>query len=952
MAHRIEVAVKEGLVDPREQDVLSGVRDLGITGIERVHVTDVYWLDASLSDDELRAAGRGLLSDPVAQECGYDGQHVRGTEPHLCAVEVAYNRGVSDPLEYTILKGLKDVGVEDVARARSGVRYVLQGACSTGDIETITNRILLNPLVQHVVQPGEDVFPEEPVYEFKLRHVSLLNLSRAEKERIASSFGFSVQELDAITRHFKSLGREPTDVELETLAQTWSEHCVHKTFKAKIDCEGEYIDNLLRSTIMQATRALNKEWCLSVFEDNAGVIDFDGENAVCFKAETHNHPSAVEPYGGAATGLGGVVRDVLGTGLGARPILNTDVFCFAPPDMSYDDLPPGVLHPRRVFKGVRAGVADYGNRLGIPTVNGTLRFDPRYVGNPLVFCGTAGIMPKWAARIGRQQPGDMVVLMGGRTGRDGIHGVTFASEKLDDSSADISRSAVQIGNPIVEKRVIDALMQARDRRLYRRITDCGGGGLSSAVGEMGEKTGVRVYLDRVPLKYAGLSYDEIWISESQERMIVAVPPGNVEDLMEICAAEGVEATVIGEFTESRHLELLYNDVLVGDLEMEFLHNGRPQLELVARRPSCQWSGDDPSPAKSYADALLGVLSSLNVCSKEWVIRQYDHEVQGGSVLKPLVGRDADGPGDAAVVRPLLDSDRGLAVSNGINTRYGDVDAYWMAASAIDEAIRQLVAVGVGLDRVALLDNFCWGQGAEPESLWALVQACKACQDMSLAFGTPFISGKDSLNNFSVFQGKTIAIPHTLLISAIAVVPDVHRVISMDLKTPGNLLYVVGDTYAELAGSEYCAWLQGSGRKVPEVRIDKARATMEALSSAIGDGLVVACHDMSEGGLAVAVSEMAFAGGLGASVNLAAAPLGESISRDDIVLFSESNSRFVAEVPLACATDFERRLQGVPLGHVGTVIEDGEVHIQGLDGSLILSVPIDELKTAWKKPLDW
>ena len=952
MTHRIEVAVRENLVDPREDGVLAGIHDLGITGINRVCVADVYWLDATLSAAQLQAVGTRLLSDPVAQLCGYDGTHVRGFQPCLCALEVAYNRGVSDPLEFTILKGARDLGLDSVLRARSGVRYVLQGACSAEEIDVITNRLLLNPLVQHVVGPGEDMFPTEPTYEFVLRHVSLRDEDRAMEGAAATSFGFFPEELQAIRRHFSAMGREPTDVELETLAQTWSEHCVHKTFKALIRADGETIDNLLRSTIISATRALNKSWCLSVFEDNAGVIDFDGEHAICFKVETHNHPSAVEPYGGAATGLGGVVRDVLGTGLGARPILNTDVFCFAPPDMSYDSLPAGVMHPRRVFKGVRAGVADYGNRLGIPTLNGTLRFDERYVGNPLVFCGTAGIMPTWAALMGRQQPGDLVVLMGGRTGRDGIHGVTFASEKLDDTSVTSSRSAVQIGNPIVEKRMIDALMIARDRKLYRRITDCGGGGLSSAVGEMGADTGVRIHLDRVPLKYAGLSYDEIWISESQERMIVAVPPKDVAALLEVCAGEGVETTVIGEFTDTRHLELLYDGTVVGDLDMAFLHDGRPQLELVASKPAASWAGTDPAPTESYDDALLALLSALNVCSKEWVIRQYDYEVQGGSVLKPLVGLNADGPGDAAVIRPVLSSDRGLAVSNGINTRYGDIDAYWMAASAIDEALRQLVAVGAGLDRVALLDNFCWGHAAEPESLWALVQACRACHDMSLAFDAPFISGKDSLNNFTESEGRIIAIPHTLLVSAMAVVSDVNRTISMDLKAPGNRLYVVGSTFAELAGSEYCAYLQAAGEKVPQVRVEAARSTMRALSDAIADGLVASCHDMSEGGLAVAVAEMAFAGDLGAIVDLSAIPLGECIERDDIILFSESNSRFVVEVAEDRADAFERKLAGVACARVGSVNGRRMFSVTGLGGDVVVSTGLQELKAAWKRPLDW
>ena len=952
MAHRIEVGFCSELDDPREAGVLAGIRDLGVRSIEAVSVADVYWLDADLAPAELDAIGGRLLSDPIAQVFAWDGTHVRGREPWLCALEVTYNRGVSDPLEATILKGIQDVGVSSGGRARSGVRYVLYGSAATDEIDLITTQLLLNPIVQHVVQADEDPFPNEPRYEFALRHVSLDDGNSETGGTTVSSFGFFPEELEAIRRYYSGIGRDPTDVELETLAQSWSEHCVHKTFKAKIQVDGETIDNLLRSTIMRATRALNKEWCLSVFEDNAGVIDFDGENAICFKVETHNHPSAVEPYGGAATGLGGVVRDILGTGLGARPILNTDVFCFASPGTPYDSVPAGILHPRRVFKGVRAGVADYGNRLGIPTANGAIRFDDRYMGNPLVFCGTVGIMPSWAAQRGMQQPGDLVVLLGGRTGRDGIHGVTFASEKLDDTSLNRSRSAVQIGNAIVEKRTIDALMQARDRHLYRRITDVGGGGLSSAVGEMGADTGVTVDLDKVPLKYAGLSYDEIWISESQERMILAVPPECVAELFDVCCHEGADATVIGEFTDTGRLELRYEGHVVADLAMSFLHDGRPQLDLVATSPVPTCPEADPAPASSLSEALSGMLSSLNVCSKEWVIRQYDHEVQGASVLKSLVGVSADGPGDAAVIRPLLDSDRGLAVSNGINTLYGDLDPYWMAASAIDEALRQLVAVGVGLDRVALLDNFCWGSADDQQNLWALVQACKACHDMSLAFDAPFISGKDSLNNFAQVEGRIISIPHTLLVSAMAVVPDVRGVVSMDLKQPGNLLFVVGATYAELGGSEYGVYLGARAGSVPRVRPEAARACMTALSAAIAAGKVRSCHDMSEGGLAVAAAEMAFAGGLGARIRIADVPLGEAIARQDIVLFSESNSRFIAEVPSGEADSFRSLFEGLPCAEVGVVEAGACLRFLGADGQPVLDAPVNELKAAWQRPLDW
>lgn len=950
--HIIEVGFRSDLVDPREPGTLAGIIDLGVRSVEAVRVSDVYWLDADLSTVELNAVGSRLLSDPVAQVFACDGVHVRGGEPCLCALVVTFNRGVSDPLESTILKGMEDVGVRKAARARSGVRYVLYGSATGAEIDLITTQLLLNPIVQHVVQSGEDPFPNEPRYEFRLRHVKLSGLNEDELATLGAGFGLSGGEMQAIRAHYGELGREPTDVELETLAQTWSEHCVHKTFKARIRVEGRTIDNLLRSTVMRATRELNKPWCLSVFEDNAGVIDFDGENAVCFKVETHNHPSAVEPYGGAATGLGGVVRDILGTGLGARPVMNTDVFCFASPETPHDRVPAGVLHPRRVFKGVRAGVADYGNRLGIPTANGAIRFDERYMGNPLVFCGTVGVMPAWAAQRGVHRPGDLVVLLGGRTGRDGIHGVTFASEKLDDTSVNRSRSAVQIGNAIVEKRTIDALMQARERRLYRRITDVGGGGLSSAVGEMGADTGVVVDLEKVPLKYAGLSYDEIWISESQERMILAVPPESAAELLDVCRHEGVEFTVLGEFTDTGRLELRYEGHVVADMSMAFLHHGRPQLELEAIPPAARRPAPDPEPCQSMHGALTDILSSLNVCSKEWVIRQYDHEVQSGSVLKSLVGPGADGPGDAAVIRPLLDSDRGLAVSNGINTRYGDHDPYWMAASAIDEALRQLVAVGAGLDRVALLDNFCWGSADDPHNLWALVQACNACHDMSLAFGTPFISGKDSLNNFAQVEDRIISIPHTLLVSAMAVMPDARKVVSMDLKRLGNLLFVVGPTYDELGGSEYCACLASEGGRVPRVRPEIARTCMAALSRAAGAGLVRSCHDMSEGGLAVAAAEMAFAGQLGASLRLADVPLGESISRLDVIMFSESNSRFVVEVAPEDAGEFRALLNGLPCAAVGAVTAEPLLRFLGLDGQPVLEAPLDELKAAWKRPLDW
>jgi phosphoribosylformylglycinamidine synthase len=530
--------------------------------------------------------------------------------------------------------------------------------------------------------------------------------------------------------------------------------------------------------------------------------------------------------------------------------------------------------------------------------------------------------------------------------------VTFASGELDKESETLSQSSVQIGNPIVEKKALDAILQARELGLYRRITDCGGGGLSSAVGEMAEETGVRIDLEKVPLKYAGLSYTEIWVSESQERMLLAVPPEKATRLMAIFKNEDVEATIIGEFTDNRRLQLYYQGKLVGDLDMEFLHNGLPQLKREALwRPRLNPEPDFPQPS-DFKEDLKKILGSWNVCSKEWVIRQYDHEVQGTSVLKPLVGTANDGPGDAAVIRPLPDSNKGIIIANGINPKYGDIDTYWMAASAIDEALRQIIAVGGNLEETALLDNFCWGNPEKPDRLGALVRAAQACYDTAIVYGTPFISGKDSLYNEYETGKESICIPPTLLISAMAVMDDVNKVVSMDCKQAGNLVYIVGATYKELGGSHYYAVHGYVGNSVPKVYPEKGKKLMSALAAAIQKGLVKACHDLSEGGIGVAAAEMAFAGGLGMTVRLKNVPLGETIDRDDFVLFSESNTRFLVEVAPKNKKDFEDAMPGVDYAEIGRVMKDKRLEVYGRNGRIILTAPITELKEAWQKPLRW
>ncbi|MBU1895220.1 MAG: phosphoribosylformylglycinamidine synthase, partial [Candidatus Omnitrophica bacterium] len=632
-----------------------------------------------------------------------------------------------------------------------------------------------------------------------------------------------------------------------------------------------------------------------------------------------------------------------------KPIINTDVFCFGMPDMDVSSIPKGALHPKRVLKGVVSGVRDYGNKMGIPTVNGAVCFDERYTGNPLVFCGNVGIMPKEYS-FKKVSPGDLIVTVGGKTGRDGIHGATFSSAELTSESEISSGSAVQIGNPITEKKIVDTLLKARDLGLYTAITDCGAGGISSAVGEMGEETGAEVYLEKAPLKYQGLKPWEIWVSEAQERMVLAVKEEKLQALMDVFNSENVSATVIGKFTDDKKLSLYYDNNCVADLDMEFIHNGVPRVDRIAlAEENPQDKNILPKIGNDLTPDLLNVLSSWNVCSKEWIIRQYDHEVQGGSVLKPLIGPDNDGPSDASITRPFLDSKKGIVLSNGINPDFGDIDPYWMAASVIDEALRQIAAVGGALEKVALLDNFCWGNTEKPWQLGSLVLAAQACYDMAKVYGTPFISGKDSLNNEFNAEGKTISIPPTLLISAIGVIDDVTKTVSSDVKTSGNLLYVIGKTFQEMGGSQYFKIKALKGGAVPKVTPVESLVVMKTLVRAIQEGVVVSAHDSSEGGIAVCACEMLFSGGYGAEIHLKNVPRENNVTRDDVILFSESNSRFIVEVPLEKREIFENIMEKIDFSLIGSVNETKKVIVYGLENTKVIETDINVLKEYWKKP---
>lgn len=964
MLWRVEIKPRDGVFDAAGEGLHKDIHDLGIHSLTEVRISHVYAFDGNLTEEQIKKISEELLADTITQEYFYrKGEAValsKNKSVNNQSIEIAYNLGVMDPVEESTLKGIRDLGITTVKSVRTSKKYFFYGALSSQDVDLIVNKVLANKLIQHVIKETEHI-PAGIKNKFQLILVDILGAGLKDLMQISQKgqLFLNLNEMKAIQNHFKKLKRNPTDCELETIAQTWSEHCYHKTFKSTIRYEyrekgkkkQKIIRNLFKSTIVKATKEINKSWCVSVFHDNAGVIKFDEDSHVCFKVETHNHPSALEPFGGANTGLGGVIRDILGTGLGAKPICSTDIFCFAPPGMDPRELPPGTLHPKRIMKGVVSGVRDYGNKMGIPTVNGAILFDQGFVGNPLVFCGNVGLIPKDKVKK-EVREGDLVVVVGGRTGRDGIHGATFSSGELTHESEVISSGAVQIGNPIQEKKVCDALLKARDENLYTAITDCGAGGLSSAVGEMGKDLGARVQLEKVPLKYAGLTYTEIWISESQERMVLSVPIRNENRLLEIFSLENVEATVIGKFTGSKRLELFFENTQVCDLGMEFLHEGIPQVVKQAKWIEPKVKDDQLPENVDLKEKLYKVLSHYNVCSKEWVIRQYDHEVQGQTIIKPLVGVGCDGPSDAAVIVPQLGSDKGIIIANGINIRYGMIDPFWMASSCIDEAIRQIIAVGGDLKRIAILDNFCWGNPDKPDRLGSLVRACEGCYETAIGYGVPFISGKDSLYNEYAVNGKSMAIPGTILISAIGVMEDVTKAVTMDLKAPGNLLYCVGLTREELGGSIYLDTFGSLGKGVPRVDTKLGSQIFTALSKAVKKGLVASMHDCSEGGLAVALAEMAFSGGLGIEVRLDQVPYQGKLKRDDYILFSESNSRFVAEIEPENKTRFESCFKGIPLNQIGQVEKSAKFIIYGLDKKVCINTDVQALKDAWQKPLKW
>ena len=987
---------KPGVVDALGEGKKKDIENFLRIKVDAVRTRRVYALDVGLSPVELEELKRELFVDPIIEEAS------SGLPEFDWLIEVGFKPGVTDNIGRTSRTAIRDVLRRELKEGEgvyTSTQYLIKGSGLTyADVERIGKKLLANEVIESltILSRGE-VFENGikiplPVVrgEQKIRVKEYyLRVSDEELTRISRKgvLALTLEEMKSIKDYFNDkevieqrrrmgLRENPTDVELETLAQTWSEHCKHKIFNAIIhysDGESEeHIDSLLKTYIRKCTEELSEDvpWLVSVFVDNAGVVRFNDSLNIVAKVETHNAPSAIDPYGGAITGIVGVNRDPLGTGMGAKLMFNIFTYCFGSPFYS-GEVPEKFLHPRRVRDGVHRGIIDGGNQSGIPLVIGREIFDKRFgEAKPLVYCGTFGVMPKEInglfSHLKRADQGDLIVMVGGRIGKDGIHGATFSSEELHKGSP---VQAVQIGDPITQKKMSDFLLEARDLGLYKCITDNGAGGLASSVGEMASYSGgCKIDLEKAPLKYQGLHPWEILLSEAQERMTLAVDPLKKGQLLELARRRDVEATVLGTFTDSGKFHVRYGDRTVGYLDMEFLHEGVPKKNLTAvwERPVHE------EPEFEEPEDLTGILeemlSKVNICSIERKLRQYDHEVKGLSVIKPLIGEEGDVPSDATVSLLEYGSSEGLIFANGINPHYSDIDTYHMVASAIDEAVRRVIAVGGKLPDentpFSALDNFCWPDPEQSEKtpdgyykLAQLVRANKALYDYAKAFGLPFISGKDSMKCDSVIDGKKVSIPPSLLVTVISKMEDVGKAVTMDVKESGDLVYVVGETFNELGGSEYYRLigekLRGKayiGNNVPRVDAVKAKAIYRSIGEATDKGLVHSIHTPTKGGLAVAIAKSAFAGGYGLDVSLERIPHTHP-GRNDVILFTESNSRFLVTVPMEKKEEFERVIQGNAYAHIGFVTEERRLKIRGLEGRYVVDADIDSLKEVWKSTLE-
>lgn len=996
---------KEGIRDAKGESIRHKAKhQLGIqTG--QVKTGQLFSINYELNDEQLRAFAEGCIKDKITDEA-FVNTYFEPTQ-FACAVAVAQLPGVTDDEGTSAQMALADffnlkldVNTQHIF---SQSIYFFENKLTEEQLQLVAKRLLGNPLINHFTYARPDAITGKIELEYyvpevimeidnTVNYVTLEGLSDEELVQLSKVqvLALNLAEMQAIRDHYQNpeiqakrkeigLQMQPTDCELEVLAQTWSEHCKHKEFNAiiyyndKSTGKEKTIKSLFKTFIKGTTdkvaeslKANNNEWLVKVFSDNAGVVKATTDKLFVWKVETHNSPSALDPYGGAITGILGNNRDPLGTGVGgAKLLFNTNVLCFGSPE--YDKpLLTGQLHPRQIMEGVVAGIEAGGNKSGVPTVNGAIVFDERYSGKPLVYCGTGGILPyDFKGKASWEKPidaGDHIIMAGGRVGKDGIHGATFSSIEIDEHSP---MSAVQIGSPITQKKVYDFMVIACQKGLIKTSTDNGAGGLSSSVGELAQiPGGAIIHLDKVPLKYSGLKPWEIFVSESQERMSLVVETHNLAPLFELAELMEVELSNIGIFTDTGYLDIRYEEEKIALIQMDFLHEGVPQKIMYAEWENLNLTEPETAViSEDYNDTLLKLMGSLNICSREHIIRQYDHEVKGKTIVKPLMGPHGKAPQDAGVMRFAFDTYEGVAISNGILPRYGDIDAYEMSAGAFDEAIRQIVSVGGRLPNTqsndgifwSVNDNFCvpdsfYDEVGNPDGkqkLAKLVQICEALYDMATYFDIPLTSGKDSMKNDFKADGQKISVPPTILYSMTAKLDDVRKTITSEFKMEGDLIYQLGETYNELGASEFYQ-LQGVlGANVPKVRKEAAKALYLKVMQANEQGLIESSHDLSDGGLAVALAESAFGAGFGAEISLDALPTDLT---NEALLFAESHSRFLVTIQAEQQEAFEAIL-GERAIFLGKVSSTPTVVIKRQD-QVLVQLKNSELQHAWSNGLSF
>jgi phosphoribosylformylglycinamidine synthase len=986
--YRLELFYKHA--DPRGRAVIRRFKTLGYE-IESLVITDNYLINADLSFHEINAIAQ-MLYQPVTQGFCINEPYI--PDDFDFSIEIGYLPGVTDNVAHTVRESIEDLLKKELDHEKSifyTSTYFFKSNADSNE-RNLISRELYNPLIQRIMIFTRDEYIKNNGMGHEIPVVTITENSAADsvdlnlpdddlmtiaREGIKNSDGtrrgplaLDMASMHVIKDYFTNREkRPPRDIELESIAQTWSEHCKHTIFASAIDDdvpEGIYRRYIKEATIKIRKDKGDKDFCLSVFTDNSGGIEFDENFIVSDKVETHNSPSALDPFGGSITGIVGVNRDSMGFGMGAKPVANRYGFCFADPAdktplYKNKDHNSAMLPPRRIMEGVIQGVNAGGNTSGIPTPQGFIFFDSRYKGKPLVFVGTVGLMPKVvggkSSVYKKAMPGDLIVMTGGRVGRDGIHGATFSSEALTSGSP---ATAVQIGDPITQKKMSDAIIkEARDMGLYNSITDNGAGGLSCSVAEMARECGGFVVdLEKIPLKYPGLSPWQIWVSESQERMTLSVPEDKIDAFINLMKKRGVEATVIGRFNSTDRGIVLLNEEEIFNLDMNFLHDGLPNKELKTSPFASalkQVEFDEPA---DYNLIIKQMLSRLNICSFEFITSQYDHEVQAGSVIKPLQGMGRVNS-NVSVIKPLFDSWKGVVLSQGFYPSYSELDPYRMAACSIDTAVRNAVSAGCPMNHLAILDNFCWCDSNNSERLWQLKRAAQACYDFAVSYGTPYISGKDSMfNDFSGFNEKfeevKISIPPTLLISSIGVMEDVKKAQTIDFKFSDDLIYIAGLTENETAGSEYSSLLGDLKRikdfktgNVPDVNAELFKKIYYAMEKAIARELVSSCISIERGGLGVAAAKSSIAGMLGAELDISDLP-GDNSIRHDYKIFSESQGRFLVSVNAEMKESFESCFEGLPLKLVGKVRKDNKFTITGDNGNLLIDTTIDELNLCYRE----